>query len=161
MTHDPQAGTLPAFPCPAAPYLPHDPPMALIDRVLAFGEDHIQASAVLGTDAGFDDGQSVPSWVLIEYMAQAIAAWAGVQAARRDEPIKIGFLVSTRRMQCQLDVFPLNHPLSIRAHRISIADNGLATFDCAIALNDEDIVNARINVFQPVDPEAFLAGAAA
>ena len=59
MTHDPQAGTLPAFPCPAAPYLPHDPPMALIDRVLAFGEDHIQASAVLGTDAGFDDGSAL------------------------------------------------------------------------------------------------------
>ena len=157
MTHDPQAGTLPAFPCPAAPYLPHDPPMALIDRVLAFGEDHIQASAVLGTDAGFDDGQSVPSWVLIEYMSQAVAAYAGLQAALAGEPVRKGFLLGTRELSWTRARLPLGQTLRPSGRRLTQGATGLVTFDCEAAIGDERIAAGRLNVYQPADPDAYLA----
>ena len=151
---------LPDFPCAAEPFLPHAAPMALLDEVLACDEDSVRACVNIGPDTLFRTENGVPNWVGVEYMAQAIAAWGGVQARRRGEAVKIGFLVSTRRMQCELDFFPDGSELGIGATLVTMADNGLATFDCSIQLEDTDIVNARINVFQPADPQAFLAGEA-
>ena len=42
-----------------------------------------------------EDGQ-VPAWVGIEYMAQAIAAWAGCRARAAGKPPQLGFLLGSR-----------------------------------------------------------------
>ncbi|MGJ8667953.1 MAG: ApeP family dehydratase [Oceanococcus sp.] len=149
---------IPQFPCVAETYLPHAAPMALLDDILACDENSILGRVFISENTMFCGPNGVPNWVGIEYMAQAIAAWGGVQAQRRGEKVKIGFLVSTRRMLCALDHYPVGANLEIGAHAVSVADNGLATFDCHIKLDGEDIVSARINVFQPADPHAFLAG---
>lgn len=150
----------PDFPCAAEPYLPHAAPMALLDDITACGSEDIQCQVHIDSSTLFAGPDGVPNWVGVEYMAQAIAAWAGVQARRRGEPVKIGFLVSTRKMNCAVDAFPLCRSLNVFAQRVSISENGLATFDCRIELDQRELVSARINVFQPADPEAFLKGEA-
>lgn len=149
------------FPCAAEPYLPHAAPMALLDEILACEGDALHGRVHIGPQTLFNGPRGVPSWVGVEYMAQAIAAWGGVRAQRRDEAVKIGFLVSTRKMSCAVDFFPPDSALEIYARKVTMADNGLATFDCRIEQAAEELVSARINVFQPADPQAFLAEAAA
>lgn len=148
---------LPSWPQPAEPFLPHAAPMALLDDIIDFGESFLQAQVSIEPETAFFADTGVPVWVGIEYMAQCIAAYAGVKAWQHAQPVKIGFLVSTRRMDCAVDEFSNGQMLQIFAQQVSGPQAGLATFDCRIEVNDQIVTKARINVFQPDDPVAFLA----
>ena len=47
------------------------------DRILRWDQDGIEAELVVPEAGLFIEDGAVPAWVGIEYMAQAIAAWAG------------------------------------------------------------------------------------
>jgi predicted hotdog family 3-hydroxylacyl-ACP dehydratase len=75
----------------------HRDAMLLIDRVLASTPGGIQVAADVDPHAWYaDTGGSMPAWVGVELMAQAVAAWAGLQAWQRDAAPKRGFLLGTR-----------------------------------------------------------------
>lgn len=147
---------LPAFPCAAEPYLPHAAPMALVDQIIRHESGQLESAVHIGDQHLFMTEAGVPVWVAVEFMAQSIAAYAGVQAVRRGEPVRIGFLVSTRQMNCAVDFFERGSDLRVFVREVVMAENGLATFDCSVQLQGRDCVSARINVFQPADPDAFL-----
>ena len=60
--------------------VPHRGRMRMVDQLLANDPDSVTVSAEIRPDNLFADAQGVPAWVGIEYMAQAIAAWAGCRA---------------------------------------------------------------------------------
>ncbi|WP_348674042.1 hypothetical protein [uncultured Abyssibacter sp.] len=151
------ADTIPALPCAAEPFLPHDAPMALIDRIVAVSEGQLEAAVDIHPGCQFASESGVPVWVGIEYMAQGIAAFGGVLSRRRGEPVKIGFLVSARRVACAIDMFEFGDRLRIDVREVHMPDDGLATFDCRVLRGDEELMSARINVFQPADPMKYLA----
>ncbi|WYX37420.1 hypothetical protein WJ966_12245 [Achromobacter xylosoxidans] len=65
---------------PIASLLPHAGDMILIDEVLAHDADSLRARAVIRPGPySLPDG-SLPPWLGLELMAQAIGAWAGCQA---------------------------------------------------------------------------------
>ena len=85
-----------------ASLLPHSGAMVLIDRIMAFDEDSLSAElAVRGDGLLGGDSRSVPAWAGIEYMAQAIGAYVGICARLAGEPIKLGYLLGTRRYEGQ------------------------------------------------------------
>lgn len=144
------------FPCTAHPYMPHDPPMALLDEILACSDTQIEALVRIRPGIPFYADGGVPNWVGIEYMAQAIGASAGVCAVRAGKEVQIGFLVSTRRANFSLPLYADGMELHVFALEVIIAANGLATFDCRIEAEGEEIATARINVYQPEDAQAYL-----
>lgn len=148
----------PTLPCPAEPFLPHAAPMALIDRILSWSPGHVEAAVTIRSASPFCGEQGVPVWVGVEYMAQAIAAYGGLRECLQGEPVKIGFLVSTRRLECVVDFFARGQKLRIIADEVHMQPGGLAVFDCAIQGEQSQLASARINVFQPLDPLAFLRG---
>lgn len=139
----------------------HASPMALLDTIEHWDSDTLQANVTIQTDSPFADEQGVPTWVGIEYMAQTIAAYAGVQAREQDQSVKIGFLVGSRRYNCNSSYFPIGCTLSVQIQQEIRGDNGLSVFSCNIhgKHHSNDIeASASLNVFQPNDPERFLAG---
>ena len=50
-------------------------------------------------------------------MAQAIAAWAGYTAQLRGEPVKLGFLLGTRRYESSRPIFVLGSLLRVHVQR--------------------------------------------
>src|SRR5215471_7164387 len=80
--------------------LPHAGPMVLLDRVISVDEDSLLAEVCIRSDSLFCNGGGVGAWVGVEYMAQAIGAWAGYTAQLRGEPVKLGFLLGTRSYDC-------------------------------------------------------------
>lgn len=143
--------------------VPHAGLMSLLDRVVDFEDDRLQAEVVIGPDTLFADEKGVPAWVGIEYMAQAIAAYAGVQRRLKGLEVKVGFLVGSRRYESSQPHFPLGSRLSIEVTREFQADNGLGVFSCAIRgegpEGEQISADAALNVFQPDDVDEFLAGA--
>jgi predicted hotdog family 3-hydroxylacyl-ACP dehydratase len=130
-------------------WIPHRGAMRLIDRVL-----HVDAGqAVAEADVPFDglfvrDGQ-VPSWVGIEYMAQAVAAWAGGRLRAQGAAPRAGLLLGTRRFEARCAGFPSGATLRIEACCELMGANGLGQFDCRILLDAVEVATARISVFDP------------
>ncbi|WP_137937801.1 3-hydroxylacyl-ACP dehydratase [Chitinivorax sp. B] len=137
--------------------VPHAGRMVLLDRVLEVDEYSLTAEVTICFDSVFCDGQKVGAWVGIEYMAQAIAAFAGARARKHGEPVKLGFLLGTRRYTTSQPHFMVGDTLRITVREELQGENGLASFDCAIKSDSID-VKAALTVFQPADPEAYLEG---
>lgn len=94
------------LPCDIAPYVPHRLGMCLLDTLLAVGDEHLHARVVPQPDNLFATPDGIPGWVGLEWLAQAVAAWAGVQSVASGDTPKIGFLLGTRRYQCQQPFSP-------------------------------------------------------
>ena len=137
--------------------IPHDQPMSLLDNILEHNEAGLTAGVTITNQSLFAEDQGVPSWVGVEYMGQAIAAYAGVCARKQNQPVKIGFLVSVRRYEPGCAFFPIFSHLEIHAEPITDSDTGLQVFNCRIKGTNIDI-RANLNVFMPDDLEAFLEG---
>ncbi|OGB23124.1 MAG: 3-hydroxylacyl-ACP dehydratase [Burkholderiales bacterium RIFCSPLOWO2_02_FULL_57_36] len=139
--------------------VPHAGPMVLLDRVISVDPDNLCAEVAIRSDSVFSGPDGVGGWVGIEYMAQAIAAHAGYAAWLRDEPIKIGFLLGSRRYECKRSTFALNSVLHIHVHRVLQTENGLASFECRIDDREQQaLAIATITVFEPADANDFLKG---
>jgi predicted hotdog family 3-hydroxylacyl-ACP dehydratase len=136
--------------------VPHRGRMLLVNRLLAHDEDSVVVGAVVAADNVFAEDRGVPAWVGIEYMAQAISAWAGCRGLARGEPARIGFLLGTRRYACSASHFAIGAQLRIEARRELFGDNGMGMFSCRILESDKELARAQVSVFEPPDPTAFL-----
>ena len=96
------------------------------------------------------------AWVGIEYMAQAIAAWAGNRARLKGQAVKVGLLLGTRRYAVHRQAFVVGDCLRIEARCELMGDNGLGMFACRILDGDEEIAVANVSVYEPPDPDAYL-----
>ena len=139
--------------CTVEELVPHSPPMVLIDKILDFDQNSLRAEISIKENCKFYDEniQGVPSWVGMEYMAQAIAAMAGIQAKSNNESIKLGFLLGTRRYNIFHQVFEEGETYYIQVEQLYLDDSGLASFDCQISDHNKLIVKARLNVFETDD----------
>lgn len=148
---------------PIADVVPHAGTMSLLAAIDDGGDDWLQARASIDPDNLFVTADGVPSWVGIEYMAQTVAAWAGVQARRRGELPHIGFLVGTRRYEVDTPLFPLGCQLQIHVQQLLAGDNGLGAFECSLQAFAADgarySARATLNVFQPDNVDEILGEA--
>ena len=139
--------------------LPHQAPMILIDSLEQYDSDSCRCAVTITPESAFYNGvkKSVPSYIGSEYMAQAIAAFAGAHALDNNADVQIGFLLGSRKYKTMRGYFALGETLKITIKELYREDSGLRVFECAIlAADDELIAQANINVFQPKDPQAFI-----
>ncbi|MES2039448.1 MAG: hotdog family protein [Pseudomonadota bacterium] len=143
---------------PVRDLVPHDGEMVLLDRVLSADDENLCAEVSIRPETLFCEASGVGAWVGIEYMAQAIAAHAGYLAQLRGEPVKVGFLLGSRRYDCNQPAFALGSVLHIHVHKALQGDNGLGAFECQIrdSANGASLANATITVFQPANVKDFL-----
>jgi predicted hotdog family 3-hydroxylacyl-ACP dehydratase len=124
--------------------------MCLLDTLLEAGDEYLHASVTPRRDDLFATADGIPGWVGLEWLAQAVAAWAGVQAVTGGDTPKIGFLLGTRHYQCRLPLFRFGQPIRIEVELNFRADNGLGAFNgCLLDSDNQPIASATLNVFQP------------
>ena len=144
---------------PLAELLPHAGDMILIDQVLAFDQEQIHTRLTVRAGGLFnrEDG-SLPAWVGVELMAQSVAAYAGCRARVQGDPVELGFLLGTRKFECNVEHFPLGAQLHIHALRSLEDDNGMGVFECHLT-GPGIRASARLNVFRPPQAENYLVQA--
>ncbi|MPZ77341.1 MAG: 3-hydroxylacyl-ACP dehydratase [Deltaproteobacteria bacterium] len=138
--------------------IPHTGSMVLLDRVIAADAESLCAEVCIRSDSLFCGARGVGAWVGLEYMAQAIAAYAGYAGRLRGEPVKLGFLLGARRYECNQPLFPLGSVLQVHVRRVFQNENGLGSFECRIDDLKTLLATATVTVFQPADVEDFLQG---
>lgn len=142
-----------------AELVPHSGRMSLLTRILDYDDDWLSAEVEIKTDSMFADEFGVPSWVGLEYLAQAIGAYAGLQERLHGGTPKLGFLLGTRKYTCTKEYFSVGSILTIKVIKNLQAENGLSAFDCTLHSSDDSDAAARLNVFQPTNADEFLKGA--
>lgn len=130
-----------------AALIPHSGAMVLLDKVTGYDGASLTAELTVRNDGLFGDEDSIPAWVGIEYMAQAVGAYAGIRSILAGEPIKLGYLLGTRRYTGNVAAISVGTPLTVRITNI-IQDEKLGVFDCLI-LGEGIEITANLNVYQP------------
>ena len=138
--------------------VPHQTPMSLLDTVESYSDKTLVSSETIKEDSLFYEELGVPTWVGLEYMGQSIAAFGGVEARNEGRPVKIGFLVSSRRYESPQSHFKLGSKLIVFVEKVINNPYGLSVFNCSITWSDF-IIQANLNVFLPDKVEEFLEGA--
>lgn len=136
--------------------LPHKDSMRLIDRVVAWAPESIVVEVDVPDSGLFSTPEGVPAWVGVEYMAQAIAAWAGCRARQEGREPSIGFLLGTRRYTAHRPSFAAGSCLRVEANCELMGENGLGMFACRILAGDEELAVANVSVYEPLDAMAYL-----
>ena len=136
--------------------VPHRGTMRLVDRLVGWDEDTVAVELRVPEEGPFSHDDGVPAWVGVEYMAQAIAAWAGCHARRAGREPSVGFLLGTRRYQSTTPYFPAGTLLRVEATRELLGEKGLGMFSCRILGDGEELATATVSVFEPPDAMAYL-----
>ncbi|WP_404851480.1 3-hydroxylacyl-ACP dehydratase [Colwellia sp. RSH04] len=140
----------------------HRKPMRLVDELISFDEENACVSVTIDENSEFYqvERQGVPSYIGIEYMAQAIAAQAGANELANGKNIRLGFLLGTRKYKPSINYFDLDTTLHITVKRLLIDAAGLSVFDCSIvdkAQPEIMLAKAKVNVYQPEDSTEYVS----
>lgn len=135
---------------PIEEFLPHSPPMVLLDELISFTESTVHSRVTLKANSPFCENGHVPAYIAIEYMAQCVGAWNGARSQLQYEEPKIGFLLGTRKLTLNRPYFEVGETLDIYGES-QFTDGEMAYFQCKITIDGEEVAAAGINVFQPKD----------
>ena len=145
---------------PVEQLLPHAGDMVLLDRILDYGEDFAVSQVKVSPDSRFYEStlNGIHSSIGLEWMAQTIAAVAGIHALQDGKPVQVGFLLGSRRYAPSKPVFENQSEYVVRAKQLYHEDNGLGAFECTISEGDQLIAESKLNVFAPDNADQFLKG---
>lgn len=143
---------------PAAQFVPQTGAMCLLERIVAADAQSLVATTVLGSDSLFCRDGRIGSWVSLECMAQAVAAWAGYQKRGSGHGPRIGFLLGTRRFQCHRPWLPVDQLLRFEVQKEIQLGDALGQFSGRTFAGEELLATAAITVFSPDDPAEVLRG---
>lgn len=144
--------------CPiedVAPLLPHSGDMVLLDCVTEYGDDYLTAEMQVKADNILIKKGKLLTVSGIEILAQGVAAWAGCMSFLADEPIRLGYLLGTRKLFVYTQEIPIGTNLQIKVKK-SIQDAaGFGVFDCQLIDLKENkvIVEGALNLFCPKNNE--------
>lgn len=128
-------------------FVPHRPPMLLLDHVIEYSEERLVASVTIKKDSFGVENGFVPGWFGIEYMAQSIAAYNGLNFSKGGGP-EIGFLVGSRGYKATVPSFAVGQELIITVERSFIVENS-GSFQCRIDISEVVVAEAIVTTYKP------------
>jgi predicted hotdog family 3-hydroxylacyl-ACP dehydratase len=149
---------------PVAEFLPHKPPMVLVDEIVSYepAKKQIAVAVNISPESAFYDDTlgGVPNLIAIEYMAQASAALAEI-AQKQDDPSaapRPGMLLGTRKLNLLIDKFESGKRYLISSKDV-FDDGTTASFECEIKNESAEVVaSAALTAYRPENFAVFLEG---
>ncbi len=136
--------------------VPHRGAMSLLESIDEYGEEWLRASLTVTPASTFADTHGMPGWVGIEYMAQAAAAFGGIEQAQRGEQASIGLLIGSRYYRCMVDFIPFGTRLEVIA-RLALRDaEDFAAYDCEVRAHGVSLAECTLKAYRPRDIREFL-----
>lgn len=140
-----------------ADLLYHDAPMVLLDELVDSDPASVVAAVTVHSDSQFcESGLGVPAHVGIEWMAQTCGLFSGLEAKSAGRPVRLGFLLGTRRYRALRGWFAIGDRALVTA-RLVFREGGMAVFDCTIAVDGNEAAVAQLTLYQPEDQQADVS----
>jgi predicted hotdog family 3-hydroxylacyl-ACP dehydratase len=133
---------------PVPELLPHTGRAILLDDVLEADARRIACRVSIHEGSAFPEDGRVPAVVVLEYMAQAIGALAGLRARASGEAPRVGFLLGTRELTLAVDGFAVGDEIRVEALRV-FGDASIGSFDCTATRDGIRVAAGTLNVYLP------------
>lgn len=102
-----------------ATLIPHRGESLLLDRIIDHDDECTVARVVVGSRSCLlREDDTVPSWLVVEYMAQTIAVHEGFIARSEGRTLEIGFLVTVVGLEIQPVTLRSGQALQVHARRV-------------------------------------------
>ena len=136
------------LPIDAELLVPHRRPVCMIDRLIEYKDESCIVEALVhsGNLLVGEDGTLDPV-AYMELIAQAFAAFKGYHDTLHEKPVKKGFLVVVKHMECKGEAF-LGDLLKINVSTVSEV-GGFAMAEGTVTRNDEVIASGGLTLWIP------------
>src|SRR5712692_6990233 len=105
--------------------LPHSDDMLVVDEVLDYTADSVRTLVRIRADSLFCEADGVPAWVGLEYMAQTMGVYSGIELLQKGQSPRIGLLLGTRRYDATVPAFAVGMTLDVSARMVLWDENNL------------------------------------
>lgn len=129
---------------PAAGYLPHQPPMLLIDDIVEVTAQRAVCRTTIHPDCVFAIDGAVHPAAMIEFVAQACAIYASANSAG-DGPPRLGLIMACREAEFAVDAFAVGDQLTIVASK-TFGGNQMASFTGTVSRGDALCATIQLSV---------------
>ena len=144
---------------PVADYLPHRPPMLLVDEIVEVSELRAVCRTTIHADCVFAiDGVVHPS-AMIEFIAQACAIFVGVRGERDGDPPRLGLIMACREVTFAVDRFEIGDELTLVVHKV-FGQKQLAAFTGSVVRGTQECATIQLSVVDAALASTPLSGAA-
>jgi predicted hotdog family 3-hydroxylacyl-ACP dehydratase len=137
-----------SLPIDAEQLVPHRRPVCMIDRLVEYRDESGVVEALIrsGNILVGEDGV-LDCIAYMELIAQAYAAFKGYRDMLHEEPVKKGFLVVVKHMECKREAF-LGDILRINVLTISEV-GGFAVAEGTVTRDDEVLATGGLTLWIP------------
>jgi len=123
--------------------------MLLLDSLLGYETGRATSRICISPDSSFFiPGKGVPAYIAIEYLAQTIAAISGMEALEAGTATPIGYLLGTRKFQCNVAWFEDGCELQAEATEDYLDGQGMGAYLGKVTGNGVE-ASCRLTVFRP------------
>ena len=138
--------------------LPHRAPMILLDAVESDEPEQIVCRVSIRADSPFVENGQVRAVIALEYMAQCVAAFAGLRAFREGQEVRIGYIIGASPIEFAVDALRVGETLRVEARRIW-GEDALGKFECSVYSQEGRAAFGLLTVFQGDTGDASDDGA--
>ena len=136
------------FPIDAELLVPHRRPVCMIDRLVEYQDElGVVEALVRSGNLLVDEDGMLDCVAYVELIAQAYAAYKGYRDLLHEAPVKKGFLVVVKHMECEGKAF-LGDLLRINVSTVSEV-GGFAVAEGVVTLNDKIIASGSLTLWIP------------
>ena len=133
----------------AGEFVLHSGQMLLLDTVIECHDDTTVCEwTVRESDAFIQDGNGIPAYVGVEYMAQCVAVHAGVRAQVEGFGPPLGFLLGSRHFSASVAYLSVGEVYSATCDELIRDSNGMGSYDCSIVHGGNTVATARLAVLE-------------
>lgn len=141
----------------AAPFVPHSADAVLLDEVCALSALVTRARTTVRPGIPFAEAaRGWPAWLVLELMAQVVAASAGMREYRPGVAPRLGLLLGARSFRCDRDWLAPGAALELEAVESTRDEFGMGVYDCALCIDGATAATASLSVYLPADVDAYL-----
>jgi len=143
--------------CAAAPYLPHEADAVLLEDLRAIDAHVTRATATVRAPSPFSDADGGwPAWLIVELMAQTVAAGVGLREFQPGVRPRLGLLLGVRDFACAVDRFAPGTRLAFEVTESTRDERGMGVFDCVLEVGAAQVAKATLSVYLPPDVDEYL-----
>jgi predicted hotdog family 3-hydroxylacyl-ACP dehydratase len=131
--------------------------MVWLRRIEAHDERETRCLVCVDDLGAFREGDGgVGAHVALEWMAQTVAAHAGLERRNRGEPPTLGLLLGSKHVRFARPAYTRGEAFRVVAVRGWGGEQGAASFDCRVESLDAGVrvAEARLSCFVPGDDSA-------
>jgi len=133
---------------PIESLVPHGEAIRELERLVEWAPGRAECRMRVGEASRLVSKGELEAILLLEPMAQAVAACLGYEAFRAGEGVRIGMIVACRAFRAHVASVPVGTVLRVLVERVQ-GNDSTSHFECAVLRDAEPIATATLTLVHP------------